>query len=219
MMYPEKNSLQILLADDHLPFRVGMKVLLEQVADFQVVGEAETGADAISKAEALQPDVLILDCQLPDIDGPTVAQTLTDGTTSTHILALSAFDDTAYVRGMLTAGVTGYLLKSEAVETIITAVRATHNGQPYFSASIATQLASLARQDTHDLPTKKPTPRELEVLQLLAQGLTNGQIGHQLGIAERTVRFHVENLFDRLDVESRTEAVVKAIRLGWVDSG
>lgn len=210
--------LQILLVDDHLPFRVGMKALLEQVIDFQVVGEAETGADAIAKTEALQPDVLILDCQLPDIEGPAVAQKLTDHKSPTHILALSAFNDAAYVQGMLAAGATGYLLKSEAIETIIAAVRATHKGQPYFSASIATQLASMARRDVHDRPTQKPTPREMEVLHLLAQGLTNGQIGHQLDIAERTVRFHVENLFDRLDVESRTEAVVKAIRLGWVDA-
>lgn len=218
-MSEQISTIRILLVDDHLPFRVGMRVLLEQVSEFQVVGEAENHVDALAQVEELQPDVLVLDCQLPDHDGPSVAHDLRQRQNSVRILALSAFSDATYVRGMLAAGATGYLLKSEAIETIIEAVRATASGQPYFSASIATQLASIARNDQGEQSTQKPTPRELDVLRLLAKGWTNVQIAHKLNIAERTVRFHIENLFTRLDVESRTEAVVKAIRLGWIDSG
>lgn len=214
----QKAETRILLVDDHLPFRVGMRVLLEQVPEFEVVGEAESGRDALAQVEALRPDVVLLDCQLPDRDGPSVVAALPPGETPVRVLALSAFSDAAYVRSMLSAGATGYLLKSEAVDTIIAAVRATAGGQPYFSASIAAQLASMARNEPDEQSPPRPTPREQEVLQLLAEGLTNAQIARRLRIAERTVRFHVENLFTRLDVNSRTEAVVKAIRCGWIES-
>ncbi|MEM7134889.1 MAG: response regulator transcription factor [Chloroflexota bacterium] len=212
----QQADIRILLIDDHLPFRVGMKVLLEQVPEFEVVGEAENGVDTLAQATALRPDVLVLDCQLPDMDGPSVVETLQHCGIPVQILALSAFSDASYVRGMLAAGAIGYLLKSEAVETIIAAVQATAKGQPFFSASIATQLASMARSDPDEPSVRKPTPRELDVLRLLVEGLTNIQVARELGITERTVRFHIENLFIRLNVESRTEAVVKAIRLGWI---
>lgn len=216
-MMNELENINIILVDDHLPFRVGMKVLLERVPEFTVVGEAENGAEGLRQTRTLAPDVLVLDCQLADMDGPQVAETLKSEDLPVRVLALSAFSDASYVRGMLAAGATGYLLKSEAVETIIAAVRATAIGQPYFSASIATQLATIARKEDQASIIKPPTPREMDVLKQLVGGLTNAQIAQQLGIRERTVRFHVENLFTRLDVESRTEAVVKAIRLGWVE--
>lgn len=207
---------RILLVDDHLPFRVGMKMLLEQVPEFKVVGEAENAATALDQAQSLQPDVIVLDCQLADQDGPSVAEALQKSKSTIRILALSAFSDQAYVRGMLAAGAIGYLLKSEAVETIIAAVHATAIGQPYFSASIVAQLATIARNESDLPPAKAPTPRELDVLHLLAKGMTNLQIARQLDISERTVRFHLENLFTNLDAESRTEAAMKAIRLGWI---
>ncbi len=210
----------VLLIDDHPPIRVGMRVLLDHHDDIEVVGEATDGASALALHDALHPDVMVLDCQLPDQDGPSVAETLRARGSDSRVLALSAYSDERYVRGMLAAGAIGYMLKSEAAETIVAAVRATAEGRAFFSASIAAQLASLARSDDggSTLPddVQQPTAREMEVLQQLATGRTNLQIARELGIAERTVRFHVENLFGRLNVDNRVEAVVKAMKLGWL---
>lgn len=214
------DPIRVLLVDDHPPFRVGMRVLLEQDPDITVVGEAGTGQETLRQAAALLPDVIVLDCQLPDMDGPAVAAALRDAPVQQanvgpfHILALSAYDDIRYVRGLLAAGATGYLTKNEAIETIIAAVHAAAAGQAYFSAGVAAQLAQLAR---HEAETEPPTAREQEVLAQLATGRTNAEIARELGISERTVRFHIENLFGRLGVENRVEAVVKAMQLGWLD--
>lgn len=207
------DVIRVLLVDDHPPFRVGMRVLLEQSPKIQVVGEAGTGADALAAAQQLQPHVLVLDCQLPDMEGPAVAAALHRQELPVRILALSAYDDLHYIRGLLAAGATGYLLKNEAVETIVAAVEAAAQGKAFFSAAVAVQLAQLARQEAIADP---PTPREQQVLQQVALGKTNAQIARELQIGERTVRFHVENLFVRLDVDNRVEAVVKAMQVGWL---
>ncbi|MCC6168951.1 MAG: response regulator transcription factor [Caldilineaceae bacterium] len=209
------NVIRVLLVDDHPPFRVGMRVLLEQNPAIQVVGEAGTGAEALVAAGQLQPHVLVLDCQLPDMDGPALAAALRAQELPVRILALSAYDDLHYIRGLLAAGVTGYLLKNEAIETIVAAVQAAAQGKAFFSAAVAVQLAQLARLDATVQP---PTPREQQVLEQLALGKTNAEIARQLRIGERTVRFHVENLFGRLGVENRVEAVVRAMQAGWLDA-
>ena len=208
-------QIRVLLVDDHPPFRIGMRVLLEQDAAIAVVGEASTGVETLRLAAQLQPDVIVLDCQLPDLDGPAVAAALRAQEAPVRILALSAYDDLKYVRGLLAAGAMGYLLKNEAVEVVITAVKAAAQGRAYFSATVATQLAQLARPEPLVEP---PTAREQEVLAELALGRTNGEIARQLGISERTVRFHIENLFGRLGVENRVEAVMKAMQLGWLEA-
>lgn len=234
--------IRVILVDDHPPFRMGMRVLLEQHADICVIGEADSGTAALTHVEqfsdravpadataegapgdeaAHQPaqNVLVLDCQLPDRDGPSIASEIQQRALPIHILALSAYSDADYVRGMLAAGAIGYLLKNEAPETIVTAVRAAASGKAYFSASVSMQLASLARNE--DAPEasliQRPTEREMDVLRLLVTGQTNAQIARKLSISERTVRFHMENLFTRLNVDNRTEAVVTAIAQGWLD--
>ncbi|MCE7990059.1 MAG: DNA-binding response regulator [Caldilinea sp. CFX5] len=209
-----EQKIRVMLVDDHPPFRIGMRVLLEQTSDIQVVAEADTGRAALEQLAASQPTVVVLDCQLPDSDGPIVAQAIQARLPMVRLLALSAYDDLKYIRGLLAAGALGYLLKNEAPETIVAAVQAVAAGRSYFSATVAAQFAQLARRA--DLPVAAPTAREQEVLQQLAKGLTNAQIAHTLGIAERTVRFHVENLFSRLQVDNRVEAVMKAMRLGWL---
>lgn len=208
-------QITVLLVDDHPPFRIGMRVLLEQNPAITVVGEASTGAETLRLAAELQPDVVVLDCQLPDLDGPAVAAALREQETPVRVLALSAYDDLKYIRGLLAAGATGYLLKNEAVEVVVAAVQAAAMGRAFFSATVAAQLAQLARAE----PTAEPpTAREREVLAELALGRTNAEIARQLGISERTVRFHMENLFGRLGVENRVEAVMKAMQLGWLEA-
>jgi DNA-binding NarL/FixJ family response regulator len=211
----EQSQIRVLLVDDHPPFRIGMRVLLEQNPAISVVGEASTGAETLRLAAQLQPDVVVLDCQLPDMDGPAVAAALRAQDAPLHVLALSAYDDLKYIRGLLAAGATGYLLKNEAVEVVVAAVQAAAQGRAFFSATVAAQLAQLARPEPL---VEAPTAREREVLAELAQGRTNAEIARQLGISERTVRFHIENLFGRLGVENRVEAVMKAMQLGWLEA-
>ncbi|MCX6048384.1 MAG: response regulator transcription factor [Chloroflexi bacterium] len=206
--------IRVLLVDDHAAFRMGMRVLLQQSPVIEIVGEAETGKMALAQLPVLQPDVVVLDCHLPDLDGPTVAAALKKHDLTVHILALSAYDDAQYVRGMLYAGATGYLLKNEATETIVAAVQAAAQGKAYFSAAVALQLAKLA--GNNEVVMTSPTAREQEVLQQLAKGLTNAEIARALNIKERTVAFHVENLLSKLGVSNRTEAVVASIRQGWL---
>lgn len=214
---PAENQLpvRVLLVDDHPPFRIGMRVLLEQHAMITVVGEAGTGAETLQLAAQLQPDVVVLDCQLPDMEGPAVASALRDRDLVVRVLALSAYDDLKYIRGLLAAGAIGYLLKNEAVDVVVAAVQAAAQGRAFFSATVAAQLAQVARPEPVVDP---PTAREREVLAELALGRTNNEIARQLGISERTVRFHIENLFGRLGVENRVEAVMKAMQLGWLDA-
>lgn len=211
----DQAPVRVLLVDDHPPFRIGMRVLLEQHAAITVVGEAGTGAETLQLAMQLQPDVVVLDCQLPDMEGPAVASALRDRDLAVRVLALSAYDDLKYIRGLLAAGAIGYLLKNETVDVVVAAVQAAAEGRAFFSATVAAQLAQVARPEPVVEP---PTARESEVLAELALGRTNNEIARQLGISERTVRFHIENLFGRLGVENRVEAVMKAMQLGWLDA-
>jgi len=209
-----KQVIRVLLADDHLPFRVGMRVLLQQDPAIEIVGEAACGKTTLAQSTLLQPDVIVLDCHLPDMNGAEVAQEIKKRNLPVRLLALSAYDDQHYVRGMLVAGATGYLLKNEAAETIVAAVRAAAQGKAYFSASVTAQLAKLAANETPLITP--PTGREMEVLHHLAGGLTNAEIARILKIKERTVAFHIEGLLSKLHVNNRTEAVVDAIRRGWL---
>ena len=202
----------VLLVDDHPPFRMGMRLLLEQEPAITVIGEADNGADALRLIDARPADVVVLDCQLPDMDGPAIAAEVRKRGHTARVLALSAYDDIHYVRGLLSAGASGYLLKNEAPAVIVAAVQAAAAGRAYFSAAIAAKLATL---NTSNI--EQPTARELDVLKQLVRGLTNVEIARELDITERTVRFHMENLFGRLGVENRVEAVMKALEYGWVE--
>lgn len=210
------KPIRVVLVDDHPPLRIGLRILLEQADDIDVVGEAESGTEALREIETRRPDVAVIDCQLPDVDGTEVAAAINASGWEVKVLALSAHDDTHYIRGMLEAGAVGYLLKSEAPGAIVSAVRAAVAGKSWFSPPIAAQVASLARGD-EQADSGRLTRRETEVLELLAEGYTNAQIAHALTISERTVAYHVENLFNKLGVNNRTEAVVEAIRRGWLE--
>jgi DNA-binding NarL/FixJ family response regulator len=196
----------VLLADDHPTVRVGLRVLLERAPDIDVVAEAEDGQEALALIEELTPDVAVVDCELPDIEGPQVAAEVERLRPSVRVLALSAHDDERYVRGMLAAGAVGYLLKEEAPQTIVMAVRTAAKGKGYFSPGVAGKVDAWARGE----PPAGLTEREFDVLRLLAEGLTNRQIAQALDIAERTVGFHVGNILEKLDVASRVDAVMWA---------
>lgn len=214
------KQIEVLLVDDHPPLRAGIRALLSQDDEIKVVAEASDGASALEYVAKLKPTVTVLDCELsdspnPEMDGPEVAAEITKQGFLTNVLALSAFDDEKYVQKMIIAGAKGYLLKSETTEIIIAAVKRVAQGEVFFSASIATKIAAIISNPVED--TLAPTPREQEVLQQLAAGLTNAQIAKKLGVVERTAAYHIENLLNKLSVNNRTKAVVEAIRRGWLE--
>lgn len=204
--------IRVLLADDHPTVRVGLRVLLEQAPDIDVVGEAEDGREALALIDDLAPDVAVVDCELPDIEGPQVAQEIRQREFPVRVLALSAYDDERYVRGMLEAGAVGYLLKEEAPETIVAAVRAAVRGEGYFSPGVASKVDAWARSE----PPGGLTQREVDVLRLVAEGYTNARIAQALNIAERTVAFHVSNILKKLNAASRIDAAMWAKDQGIV---
>lgn len=209
------SSIRVVIADDHPVVRSGIRNLLERAADILVVGEASTGGEALCLVDDLNPDVLLLDMELPDLKGIEVAQQIRKGGFAVRILVLSAHDDPLYIRELLESGAAGYLVKEEAPETIIEAVRGVANGeQGWVSRRIAAQMVSWMRADADE--SIKLTPRELDVLRLVVEGKTNQNIGVLLGISEKTVEKYLYAIFNKLDVTSRVEAAVYAVREGLV---
>jgi len=207
-----QGTIRVLLADDHPTIRVGLRVLLEQASDIEVVGEAEDGQEALGLIEELVPDVAVVDCELPEMEGADVAREIERQGLPVRVLALSGHDDERYVRGMLEAGAVGYLLKEEAPQTIVMAVQAAVRGAGYFSPGVTKKVAAWVRGE---LPGGL-TGRELDVLRLVAEGYANTRIARELDIAERTVSFHVSNMLEKLDVASRVEAAMWAKEQGII---
>lgn len=209
------SPIRVVLADDHPVVRSGIRNLLERVVDITVVGEASTGTEALSLVEELKPDVLLLDMELPDVKGIEVAQQVRSSGSNVKILVLSAHDEPLYIRELLESGASGYLVKEEAPETIVEAVRGVaHGEQGWVSRRIAAQMVSWMRGD--EVGEIKLTPREMDVLRLVVEGKTNQNIGVLLGISEKTVEKYLYAIFTKLEVTSRVEAAVYAVREGLV---
>lgn len=206
------SLIRVFLADDHPPLRMGLRVLLEQARDMHVIGESGNGHDALRQIQALCPDIAVIDCQLPDLEGVQVAAEIKRRGIPTRVLALSSFAEERYVRGMLEADAAGYLLKEEAPERIVEAVRAAARGESTFSAKISKMIADW-RQG------KRPynlSEREILILRLLGSGKPNKEIAVELGNSEKTVEKYLAELFKKLGVATRVEAAVKAVREGLV---
>lgn len=202
------DFIRVLLADDHPALRFGLRVLLDREPDISVVGEADDGAQALSLVETCAPTVVVLDCQLPGVDGVTVAQTLQQRALSVRVVALSAYDDERYLAGMAGAGALAYLLKNEAPGQIAASVRAAAAGQPQWTANQRTRIARWQAEVARVRDSL--TDREHEVLRLVTAGLSNKEIAQALTITVRTSDFHVSNILRKLDVISRVEAAVWA---------
>lgn len=210
------SPIRVVLADDHPVVRSGIRNLLERAVDILVVGEASTGAEAIRLVGETTPDLLLLDMELPDMKGIEVAQQLRNGGSTVKILVLSAHDDPQYIRELLESGAAaGYLVKEEALETIIEAVRGVAHGERgWVSRRIAAQMVSWMQTDK--TREGKLTQREMDVLRLVVNGKTNQNIGVLLGISEKTVEKYLYSIFNKLEVTSRVEAAVYAVREGLV---
>ena len=203
------SKIRVLLIDDHPAVRAGIRMMLEQDPGIEVVGEGNNGNRAIQLVKLLKPDVLLLDMEMPGKNGVSVAQELKKMNAKVHILGLSAYDDSEYVNGLLDSGAVGYLTKDEALDKIVTAVHGVARGEKgWFSQRAVIQMAAQVRKEKEDVYDL--TPREEEVARALIDGLTNKEIALELGISQRTVRYHLSNLYDKLGVNSRPEA------MGWV---
>lgn len=206
------SPIRVILADDHPIIRSGIRMLLEQAEDITVVGETERGDDVVTLVMRHEPDVLLLDMEMPGMSGVDVAKELEAKGSTTRILVLSAHDDDAYIAGLLETGAAGYLTKEEALHTIVEAVRGVAHGEDgWFSRRAAATIAAMARKDHHDT-LDELTEREDEVLQLLTEGWSNLRIAKELSVTERTVRFHLSNIYEKLGVSSRSEAIALALR-------
>jgi DNA-binding NarL/FixJ family response regulator len=208
------SAIRVVLAEDHPVTRRGLRDLLDKSVDVEIVGEASDGREALRLIEELDPDVLLLDMEMPGLKGVEVAQKLQGAGSSVRILALSAYDDKEYIRGVLSSGAAGYLTKEEAPQTIVEAVRGVARGENgWVSRQVAAQMATWTQGESEQTVL---TDREKEVLTLVVEGKTNNEIGFILGISEKTVEKHLEGVYTKLGAVSRVEAAVRAVRDGLV---
>ncbi len=208
--------IRVLLADDHAVVRKGIREFLTEPGDIEVVAEASDGDEAIVLLEQIKPDVAVLDIQMPKRTGIEVCRHVRAQHWPIGILILTAYDDAPYVLAVLQAGANGYVLKTADADDIIQAVYDVHEGKSVLDPAIARRLMTQLAGQSLDQPIDSLTPREMDVLKLAAQGLTNKAIGAQLTVSDRTVQGHLANIFSKLHVTTRTEAVMRAVVLGWL---
>jgi len=211
-----KKAIRLLIADDHHIVRKGLTVLLATEPDMQVVGEADNGADAVEKAGTLKPDVILMDLMMPQMDGIEATRQITAQRPEARILVLTSFAADDKVFPAVKAGALGYLLKDSTPEQLLEAIRQVYRGEPSLEPSIARKvLLELAQPGGAGRQTADPlTERELEVLRLIAQGMSNKEIAAKIFVAEWTVRSHVSNILGKLHLASRTQAALYALRSG-----
>lgn len=230
------RPITILLADDHAVLRQGTAELLRREKDLKVIGEAANGEQAIEMAQSLRPDVVVMDVRMPVLSGIQATRIIHGQLPDTRVLVLTAHENDEYVFSLLKEGASGYLLKTSPVQELVAAIRLVHQGQSPLDPAIARKLVSRMSEGgepapgTHGRESGEPapgmggreagqsplTPREMEVLALVAHGLINKGIANQLSISDRTVQAHLTNIFAKMNVSSRIEAVLSAIRSGWL---
>jgi NarL family two-component system response regulator LiaR len=216
--------IRIILADDHVILRQGTAELLCRQADIDVVGEAANGQEAVALAQQILPDMVVMDIRMPVLSGIEATRIIREQLPQVQVLVLTAHDDDQYIFSLLQAGASGYLLKTAPVSDLVKAIRQVHAGESPLDPSIARKVvARMSRTGLADLSSNYQeqaeetlTPRELEVLQLLAQGMSNRAIAESLFISDRTVQAHLTSIFAKTQVSSRLEAVLNGIRRGWL---
>jgi len=204
------------LADDHTVVRAGIRGFLEGAETIEVIAEAGDGEEAKRLIEKHQPDVAVLDIKMPKTSGIDVVRWVRSHHRDVGVLILTAYDDAPYVTAVLQAGANGYVLKTASPSEIIRAVKDVHAGNSALDPVIVEKIMTQIDAGQQRAPVEELTERELEVLELVAQGYTNKAIGVQLGISDRTVQGHLSHIFDKLQASSRTEAVMRAVSRGWL---
>jgi len=214
-----KKRIRILIADDHPLLREAMRNAFEQHEDMEVVGEAGDGEEAVRLSAKLKPDIVIMDIVMPELNGIEATKKIRRESPSTAVLILTAYDDDRYIIGLLEAGAAGYLLKSARGQVLVDAVRTVHAGESVLHPAIIAKVLKYSIQTHGQAETRVAesiSEREMEVLRLAAKGMSNKDIAKELYLTVRTVKAHLTNIFNKLDVASRTEAIVKGVKEGWL---
>lgn len=209
------DPIRILIADDHTLFRDGVRALMQSIPEFQVVGEAATGEQVIKQANALQPDVILMDLQMPGVNGIEATRRIVQQSPHIGILVVTMFQDDDSVFAAMRAGARGYILKGADQDEMIRAIRAAANGEALFGPEIAKRLMNFFSGVKPPQIFPELTDREREILQLIAQGYNNAEITDKLALASKTVRNHISNIFSKLQVADRAQAIIKARDAGF----
>ena len=214
------EPIRLLLVDDHTLFRKGIRTILEPMSEVEVVGEAATGGDALDEARKLVPDVILMDIKMPGISGIDATSKILQENPHIGIILVTMFDDPESVFSGMRAGARGYVLKEADPEELWRAIDAAHRGEvilcPIIARKVLEQFGADHRRRQVGLPYEDLTQRELQVLQLAAEGLANKEIAASLVISQKTVKNHIANIFSKLQVNDRTQAILVAIRKGLV---
>ncbi|MBA3073480.1 MAG: response regulator transcription factor [Anaerolineae bacterium] len=218
MTTQSQSTIRVLLADDHVVVRAGIRQFLEQSPDIQVIAEASNGQEACELLEKHKPDVVVLDIQMPILSGIEVTRWIRSNRLTIGVLVLTAYDDEPFVQAVLQAGANGYVLKTAEPQEIVEAVRDVFHGKSVLDAALAQKLIAKLSGKSESNMVEPLTERELQILTLTAKGFTNKAIGVQLSISDRTVQNHLANVFQKMNAESRTEAVMKAVSLGLISA-
>ncbi|UCC59526.1 MAG: response regulator transcription factor [Dehalococcoidia bacterium] len=214
------KQIKLLIADDHVLVRDGTRRILETEKDLQVIAEAGDGEEAVMLTSRLQPDVAIVDIAMPKLDGIEVTKKIKECCPATAVLILTAYDDDQFIFNLLAAGAAGYLLKSVRSQELVDAVRALHAGEsvlhPTVTRKVLDHFIATSGKAKQQEPMETLSHREMEIMKLVTRGLSNKDIADELYLSMRTVQSHLGSIFSKLGVGSRTEAVVRALKEGWL---
>ena len=210
------NDIRVLIADDHTLFRDGLVALLNSVDDIKLIGSAQDGLEAVKQAAASQPDVILMDILMPELNGIEATRTIIQTSPHIGVIMLTMFEDDESVFSAMRAGARGYILKGAGQDDVLRAIRAVDRGEALFGPSIATRLMEFFKTPAAEPPQAFPelTEREHEILALIAQGASNHEIAEQLNISLKTVRNHVSNIYNKMQVTDRVQAVLRAREAG-----
>jgi DNA-binding NarL/FixJ family response regulator len=214
------DKIKILLAEDHKVVREGTRKLLESQNDFEVIGEASDGIEAVDLAKKLKPELIIMDVSMPRLNGIEATKQIKALYPNIAVLVLTGYDDDEYVFALLEAGAAGYLLKEASGEELIDAIRQVMTGEPVLHPKIMKKVLNRLRTPTEEQPAQSVgevlSDREMEVLRLAAKGMSNMEIAESLTLSVRTVQTHLRSIFNKLGVGSRSEAIVYGLKKGWL---
>lgn len=214
------DKIRIVLADDHVLMRQGTRELLEREEDLEIVGEAGDGEQAVELVTELHPDVALIDIAMPKLNGIEATRRIKARYPSVAVLILTAYDNDQYVFALLEAGAAGYLLKDVRARDLVEAIRAVNAGEavlhPVIARKVVNCFARRPGEPTKEIALERLTEREMQVLRLAAKGMSNKEIAKELVLSVRTVQGHLHNIFGKMRVGSRAEAVVQALRKGWL---
>jgi NarL family two-component system response regulator LiaR len=214
------EKIKIIVADDHTVLREGTRRILEEEPDMEVIAEAYDGEEAVRLATQLKPDIVLMDIAMPKLDGIDATKQIKHACPDVNVLILSAHDDDQFVFKLLQAGAAGYLLKTVHTQELISGVRAVHQGEsvlhPTIARKVLRRIAMTSGKPSNTIIPGELTEREIGLLKLMTRGLTNKEIASELGLSIRTVQGHVAQIFNKIGVSSRTEAVVRGLQKGYI---